>query len=74
MDPRKQIIPYDSAAALNLFATRDNLPPGHPTGLPPLFTSTAEVTDLSNVKIGHSKWIMKPQSTKELMDSCIDEG
>jgi len=74
MDPRKQIVPYNSSTALNLFMTRDNLPAGHPQGLPPLFTDVKEVTDLSTVVIGHSKWIMKPQSAKELMDSCIDEG
>lgn len=62
--PRKQVIPYDTAKALNLLASRDPLPK--------LYSQSSDVTDLSNVVIGRSKLNMHA-SGKELIQQTQND-
>ncbi len=58
-DAKKALVPYDANKAVQLMGQRIN-------GLPPLYTSASDLTDLSNV--GRSSLVIKPKSAAELLE------
>jgi anaerobic dimethyl sulfoxide reductase subunit B (iron-sulfur subunit) len=61
--PRKQVVPYDSTAALQLLQNRGSLPQ--------VFTDPSQVTDLTGVTVGRSKLDMHA-SGQDLIDATQD--
>ncbi len=57
-DTKKQLVPYDANAAVQLMGERIN-------GLPPLYTDPTDLNDLS--RVGRGSLVIKPTSTDELM-------
>ncbi len=58
-DPKKTLVAYDAAKAVQLMGQRIN-------GLPPLYSSPSDLTDLSSV--GRSSLVIKPQSAAQLLE------
>lgn len=67
MSPRKKIVPYDEARALQLLRERD--------GMKPVFERVEDVTEIPEGLIGYSKLIMKaPNVATNLALSKNEEG
>jgi anaerobic dimethyl sulfoxide reductase subunit B (iron-sulfur subunit) len=66
--PKKLLIPYDANKALQLMATR-------PGGLPPFFSTNADVTEIPEGLVGRSRLVMKARSVAEQTSTTQhDEG
>jgi len=59
-DPKTQLVSYDVPTALSLLATR-------PNGLPPVYTSTSDVTTVPDGMLRKNALNMKPSSIEELI-------
>lgn len=65
--PRQQIVPYDVSKALQLLANRDPYPP--------FYTNPNDVTEIPDGLIRHRTLVIKPKTTRELLDvTQHDEG
>jgi anaerobic dimethyl sulfoxide reductase subunit B (iron-sulfur subunit) len=60
---KKQIVPYDANAALQLMAKRDAVTPG----LAPVFNSPSDVTDIPAGIVGRDRLNMKPKNSTEAL-------
>jgi anaerobic dimethyl sulfoxide reductase subunit B (iron-sulfur subunit) len=69
-DQKKQLIPYDSAKALDLWKQRG---PFAPNNLPPVFESKDGITNPDRTIIGRNKLVLKAKDTAELMYYTIDD-
>jgi anaerobic dimethyl sulfoxide reductase subunit B (iron-sulfur subunit) len=70
VEPKRQVVPWDSRRALELWQKR------HPdTGeqLPDIFTDMADVVFVPEDIIGRNKLVLKPESTEELMFYTTDD-
>lgn len=64
---KRQLVPYNAERALELLMRRDPLPP--------IFTSTADVTEIPEGTIGRARLVIKHESAAELMrHTRSDEG
>ena len=64
---KQRLVPYDSEKALKLFMRRDPLPP--------VFTSTSDMTEIPEGLVGRGKLVIKHPSAEDLL-RCTrnDEG
>ncbi|MEM3734796.1 MAG: 4Fe-4S dicluster domain-containing protein [Nitrososphaerales archaeon] len=60
-EPKRQLVPYDASKAIQLMSQRVD-------GLPPLYTSTSDVTEIPEGLIKRSKLLLKPSNTEELLE------
>jgi len=65
--PRKQLVPYDANAAIQLFASR-------PDGLTPNYSVATDVTDIPQGLIRRNKLVLKPANAEDFMYYSRDEG
>lgn len=68
-DGKKKLVPYDANKALKLWKQRG---PFAAPGLPDVFESESDITDVEAVSIGLEKLVLKPKSVKELMYYTAD--
>jgi anaerobic dimethyl sulfoxide reductase subunit B (iron-sulfur subunit) len=66
-EAKKKLIPYDATKALELMAKR-------PRGLPPVYSSPSNVTEIPDGIVGRGKLIIKPKNTNELMLQTQDDN
>ena len=65
--PKKQVIPYNTDKALQLFANR-------PAGLTPSYSTPTDVTDIPQGLIRRNKLVLKPANAEDFMYYSRDEG
>jgi anaerobic dimethyl sulfoxide reductase subunit B (iron-sulfur subunit) len=63
--PKKQIVPYDSNRALELWQPRG--PDAAANGLPPVFTSASDVTNPPSGLVRRTQLVLKAKNNKELL-------
>lgn len=69
-DPKKQIIPWDSERALELWQKRH---PDSGEPLPDIFAEISDVTQAAEGIIGRNKLVLKAKDTEELMYYTTDD-
>ena len=70
VDPKKQIVPWNSEAALELWQKRH---PDNGEALPDIFTEISEVTQVPEDIVGRNKLVLKAKNTEELMFYTTDD-
>ncbi len=70
VDPKKQIIPWDSERALELWQERH---PDNGEPLPDIFAEVSEVTQFPEDIIGRKDLVLKAKNTEELMFYTTDD-
>ena len=68
-DPRKQVIPWDSRRALELWQKRQ---PHEGEPLPDVFTEISEITEAPQEITGHHKLVLKAKNSQELIYYTTD--
>jgi len=68
-DPKKQVIPWDSNRALELWQKRQ---PHNGEPLPDIFTEISDVTQAPEAIVGRNRLVLKARNTKELMYYTTD--
>jgi len=68
-DPKKQVIPWDSKRALELWQKRQ---PHEGEPLPDIFTEISEVTEAPQEIVGRHKLVLKAKNSQELMYYTTD--
>jgi len=68
-DPKKQVIPWDSNRALELWRKRQ---PHEGKPLPDIFTEISDVTQTPEDIVGRNRLVLKARNTKELMYYTTD--
>jgi len=69
-DPKRQVIPWDSSRALELWQKRESQD-GEP--LPDVFAEICDVIQAPGEIVGRNKLVLKPKNTKSLMYYTIDD-
>jgi anaerobic dimethyl sulfoxide reductase subunit B (iron-sulfur subunit) len=67
---KKKIVSWDPSKALKLWQLRG---PYATPGLPPLFKSEMDVTDIGSVRVGRNELVLKARRAKELMYNTIND-
>jgi anaerobic dimethyl sulfoxide reductase subunit B (iron-sulfur subunit) len=67
-NPKKQIVAWDAEKALKLWAKRAN------PGLPPIFGSLEEVTNVKATKVGRDKLVLKAKTSEEFLYYTSDNN
>ena len=70
VDPKKQIVPWDSERALELWQERH---PDNGEPLPDIFAEISEVTQFPEDIIGRRELVLKARNTEELMFYTMDD-
>jgi anaerobic dimethyl sulfoxide reductase subunit B (iron-sulfur subunit) len=70
VDPKRQIVPWDSRRALELWQKRH---PDSGEPLPDIFTDMSDVVVVPGDMIGRNKLVLKPESIEELMFYTTDD-
>jgi anaerobic dimethyl sulfoxide reductase subunit B (iron-sulfur subunit) len=70
VDLKKQVVPWDSNRALELWRKRQ---PHKGEVLPDIFTKISDVTQTSEDIIGRNRLVLKARNTKELMYYTTDD-
>jgi len=68
-DPKKQVIPWDSNRALELWQKRQ---PHNDEPLPDIFTEISDVTQAPEAIVGRNRLVLKTKNTEELMYYTTD--
>jgi anaerobic dimethyl sulfoxide reductase subunit B (iron-sulfur subunit) len=69
-DPKKQVIPWDSERALELWQKRQ---PHGDEPLPDIFADKSDVTQAPQDIVGRNKLVLKARNTRELMYYTMDD-
>ena len=69
-DPKKQVIPWDSERALELWQRRH---PDKGESLPDIFVGESDITQVPEGTVGRGKLVLKAENTEELMYYTTDD-
>jgi len=69
-EPKRQVIPWDSEQALQLWQKRQ---PYEGEPLPDIFTEISEVTGVPENIVGRNKLVLKARTSQELMYYTTDD-
>jgi len=70
VDPQKQVVPWDSRRALELWRKRQ---PHKGEPLPDIFAETSDVTQVPEDIVGRNRLVLKATTIKELMYYTTDD-